>query len=167
MSEENRKQAYEKALAARDFFLCVTATDFAEFWREFAGEELSDPDALEFEFNRLFVGPASPVAPPYASVYLEKEPRLMGESTLEIRELYKALGLRAPDGVPDDFLPYELEAWLTLESMEDAQAARAWLRARLLTWMPLFLNKLNGAPLSPQTRAVARSLAEWLSAVRK
>ena len=60
--------------------------------------------AEEYAFNRLFVGPQAVPAPPYASVYLEAEPRLMGNAATDMREILQALGLAAPEGQPDDFI---------------------------------------------------------------
>ncbi|MDQ7094062.1 molecular chaperone TorD family protein [Desulfosporosinus sp. PR] len=64
-----------------------------------------------FEFNRLFVGPTSPIAPPYESVYLSPERLVMQEHTLEVRQMYQAENLMATSQgtAPDDFIATELE----------------------------------------------------------
>lgn len=155
----------EVALALRDFFLCSNAAEFASFWQSFTGSELASPAELEFEFNRLFVGPTSPSAPPYASVYLEKEPRLMGQTTMQVRALYRSMALAAPQGMPDDFLPYEIEAWLLLDEMD--QAAKGWFLAHLGAWLPLFLERLERHGLSPEMRTITACLAQWLKGIQK
>jgi putative dimethyl sulfoxide reductase chaperone len=64
-----------------------------------------------FEFNRLFVGPGSPVAPPYESVYLSQDRLVMQEQTLEVRKLYQLENLMTTSQgtTPDDFIATELE----------------------------------------------------------
>ena len=144
-----------------------------------AAYDTADPE-LEYAFNRLFIGPKAPPAPLYASVYLEREPQIMGESTLEVRELYRALGLcHAQEGhVPDDHLALELDVWLALETLcqnapdnEALQAARRWLVAEHMSrWLPCFLKRaedaLDDAP--PALGAVLCALRQWLdSALRQ
>ena len=64
-----------------------------------------------FEFNRLFVGPAAPLAPPYESVYLSPDRLVMQEQTVTVRRCYQAAGLQAASQgtIPDDFIATELE----------------------------------------------------------
>ncbi|MFV0423618.1 TorD/DmsD family molecular chaperone [Oleidesulfovibrio sp.] len=110
----------ELIAALRDYFV---ATDKHEM--SAAAVRLSDHDAslksleidwlqVEYEFNRLFTGPGALQAPPYASAYLENEPRLMGKPALEVRALYRTLGLRVADegSIPDDHIAFELDALL-------------------------------------------------------
>ena len=66
-----------------------------------------DEDSIreaEYAFNRLFVGPGPVPAPPYASVYLDAEPLLMGQAAVSMRELIWSLGLavREEDNLPED-----------------------------------------------------------------
>jgi TorA maturation chaperone TorD len=73
-----------------------------------AGESFED---LSIDHARLFVGPFALLAPPYGSVYLDGERRLMGDSTLAAGECYQEVGLEmAPDfnGTPDH-IAVELE----------------------------------------------------------
>ena len=98
------------AQALRDFFSSTNAEAeaLAAAATRFAPVEIL-PDSInwqaeEYAFNRLFVGPQAVPAPPYASVYLEAEPRLMGNAATDMREILQALGLAAPEGQPDDFI---------------------------------------------------------------
>lgn len=111
-----------RGAALRDFFF---ATDGAALRRAFEALALpgSPPlppapawDEEEYLFNRLFVGPGPVAAPPYASVYLETERRLMGEATLFAREAYAVLGLASPwqGSLPDDHIGLELDAALAV-----------------------------------------------------
>ena len=170
------------AMILRDFFSAGCAAELAVSFSSLrTGKALSKAEAreLEFEFNRLFVGPGIVPAPPFASVYLEKEPRLMGRSTLEVRELYLALGLTVPSGgAPDDFLPYELEAWVWLTTRENKVAAqegheavreaRRWLvNEHMALWLPAFLMKASAASPSPVMADILKTLESWLQAAKE
>ncbi|MEG6505940.1 TorD/DmsD family molecular chaperone [Nitratidesulfovibrio sp. 1201_IL3209] len=140
----------------------------------------------EYAFNRLFVGPMAVPAPPYASAWLETEPRLMGESTMDVRALYHALGYAVPgEGTtPDDHLSFELDAALALLALRDADHPAAivpspahptpaekgeepglavedawrWLVAEHMgAWVPRFVQRALAEPGVPP--AIARALA--------
>jgi len=77
---------------------------FCAAWNE---STLAD---LESDFNRLFVGPGKPLAPPWESYYLSRDHLLFQEETLAVREAYRRLGLEAVSlhSEPDDSLSLEL-----------------------------------------------------------
>ncbi|MCB8816987.1 TorD/DmsD family molecular chaperone [Desulfosporosinus shakirovi] len=80
-----------------------------------------------YEYNRLFVGPAAPVAPPYESVYLSPDHLVMREQTLAVREIYRRENLQAVGQrhEPDDFISIELEfAAYLLNRIIEAEAAK-------------------------------------------
>lgn len=139
-------------------------------------------DALEFAFNRLFVGPAAPVAPPYASAWLDPERRLMGDVTGRVTAVYDTIGLCSPlaGSVPDDHLALELDAALALAALvadapaplpPDAPVAllRRWfVDEHLAQWLPLFIARVDAtAELPPALRHVNRCLADWLDDERR
>jgi len=66
---------------------------------------------LHVEFARLFVGPYELLAPPFGSVYLEDEKRIMGDSTLDVVKRYATVGLKIDDAFknPPDHVAAELE----------------------------------------------------------
>ena len=68
-------------------------------------------DSLQSEFARLFVGPYDLPAPPYGSVYLEGERRIMGESTVDASNRYRDSGLTTSESFrdPPDHIAAELE----------------------------------------------------------
>ncbi|HYG57443.1 MAG TPA: molecular chaperone TorD family protein, partial [Symbiobacteriaceae bacterium] len=106
---------------------------------------------LREEFWNLFgtLGPAA--APPWQSVYLDRDHVLMGEETLRVRALFARFGLAtAPDGrQPEDHLGLQLQflAALAARTAErlaagDQPGARALLEgqrecleAHLLRWV--------------------------------
>ena len=166
------------AQALRDFFSSTDADARAAAAKRFAPLETL-PDSInwqaeEYAFNRLFVGPQAVPAPPYASVYLEVEPRLMGNAATDMREILQALGLAAPEGQPDDFISCELEAWTMLTLLlrpecgdplrVHAREALAWLvDEHMARWLPAFVERARktDAP-TPAIQAALRCLEYWL-----
>lgn len=146
--------------ALRDFFAATDAEELRAAYARlttgscFCVSDYVDWREVEYEFNRLFVGPMKLAAPPYASVYMEPEPQLMGQVTLEVRNLYRKLGIAVPQEgqMPDDHIAYELDAMLMLTHLAAVAAdggldathalelanCRAWLLEHMRTWVPQF-----------------------------
>src|SRR5690606_21927814 len=116
-------------------------------------------ETLRREFWDLFgtLGPAA--APPWQSVYLDREHTLMGEETLRVRALYARFGLAAERavGLTDDHIGLQLQllselarrAADRLESGDPAGARelfsgqRACLEENLLRWVDDFAEKVE------------------------
>jgi putative dimethyl sulfoxide reductase chaperone len=79
------------------------------FFRAPITEEQLQKEADEFE--RLFVGPDTIVAPLWESYYRSKDRLLFGETTLQVREQYHRFGQQfsKENNEPDDHLTVELE----------------------------------------------------------
>lgn len=127
-------------------------------------EEKQNPAFLEEakdEYTRLFIGPMSLVAPPWESVYGQKDAMLFQESTLEVRNTYRQYGL-IPEGYPhvaDDSLALELHfmALLAQRGLDafyagknddltaDLTGSSDFLKKHLLVWVPKFLERMKGA----------------------
>ena len=116
-------------------------------------------DELVIDHARLFVGPFALLAPPFGSVYLEKERRLMGDSTLAVGECYREVGLEVAagfNGTPDhiaaelEFMHFlvvkELEA-LTGGGLGRAQHFRqkqkTFSERHLAAWVPDFARSVE------------------------
>ena len=91
-------------------------------------KSMGDDDLLmTYEFNRLFIGPTSPEAPPYESVYLSPDHLVMGAQTLAVRRIYtqENLQVTSQGHEPDDFIATELEfAAYLLNQVRDSQVAK-------------------------------------------
>lgn len=167
----------EQAPALRDFFASVDADDIraaaAGISRHFniPMNEEKDWQEVEYDFNRLFVGPAAIPAPPYASAYA-KEPLLMGKATLEVRRTYRAIGLQVPDmnATPDDHLAFELDAAAALGVAQDSafRPLKAWLIAEHMTdWVPRFADAVrNQSDVSEPVLMAVDALTSWLESAR-
>ncbi|EGB16301.1 cytoplasmic chaperone TorD family protein [Pseudodesulfovibrio mercurii] len=172
----------DQARALRDFFASRDATDLRRtalavsglFHRELAPD--TDWTGAEYDFNRLFVGPMAVPAPPYASAY-QVEPALMGGPTLDVREAYRALGLRVPDQgrTPDDHLAFELDLAAALPGPGEGAAddpvpaeVREWLMGEHLPgWVPAFIGAVEAQPdVSAPVRMAVAALGGWLESIR-
>ncbi|MFH2060988.1 MAG: molecular chaperone TorD family protein [Pseudomonadota bacterium] len=68
-------------------------------------------DILTVEYTRLFIGPYSLPAPPYGSIYIEKERKVMGDSTMDALKHYQDFGLEIAGSLKEvpDHITIELE----------------------------------------------------------
>jgi TorA maturation chaperone TorD len=122
-------------------------------------------EELATDHARLFVGPFALLAPPYGSVYLEGERRLMGDSTLAVSEFYREVGLEVAagfNGTPDH-IAAELEFmhFLVIKELEALAGAdpdragyfrqkqKSFLERYLAAWVPDFS---RNAEAQAQTR---------------
>jgi TorA maturation chaperone TorD len=171
----------ESLLAAlRDFFMAADGPNMATAYARLAAVAVEpaplveDWLPVEFAFNRLFVGPRALLAPPYASVYLDPEPQLMGQTTLRVRELYRLLDLRSPweNVIPDDHISFELDAChqmlvaqQTVASPE-LDAVCRYLTGHLQRWIPAFAARVQAAPGTPPALLfVVEQVQRWLERV--
>lgn len=124
----------------------------------------------EFTFNRLFVGPMRPLAPPVASVYLDPEGLIQGPVTAEIRLFYTSIGLCLENvgGEPEDSLAYELDACRHLlllgrKASESLEVYRNFIIDHMARWVPEFCARAKEHCLdSVAVRDVLVLLSEWV-----
>jgi TorA maturation chaperone TorD len=150
---------------------------------------LSSTIELETAYTELFINRLGGApAPPYGSVYLERDERLMGQSTLHVAEAYRSEGLSLEGSCePPDFLPTELEFLYYLVEQEeqalsrrDLAAARTaverqaiFSRTLLHPWMPTFCDRIEADeqthPLYRWATGLLREFCrvedEWLARV--
>ncbi len=129
------------------------------------------PEGLATEHARLFVlnSPQVP-AQPYGSYWLERDRRLLGDSSMEVRDLMAHHGIRTdPEaGLLPDHIVAESEflAWLLAEE-GDTRSSRQTLLAHLRAWTPHFTDALRNAEPLPRYRLAADLLdcfIDWDSA---
>lgn len=167
--------------ALRDFFAATGASGLEDAAIRIARSlrlEIpvgTDWTEVEYEFNRLFVGPSAVPAPPFASAWFETDRALMGRAALEARQTYHRLGLAVPEEgvIPDDHLAYELEAVLAMKSMLAAETAATpdpetaalhkwFVEEHLALWLPPFLQTVKEHASGGGVVALATdALASW------
>lgn len=114
--------------------------------------------ALIEEHQRLFIGPDHLDAPPWGSVYLDKEGTLFGDSTLAFRHFLDTEGvtLRTEQHEPEDHIGLLLWAAAWLAGAKRPAALRRLLDEHLLCWSNTYLDQLGGAVRHPFYRALER-----------
>lgn len=139
----------------------------------------SDPEELLVEYARLFVGPFELAAPPYGSVYLEENGRLMGNSTLAVQRKYQEAGLAQEIKEAPDHIALELEFLHYLCCMEaetvannlPAQAEEwtakeaEFMRRLLRPWVPAFCEKIRQGTTTGFYSAVADCLENFVAEI--
>lgn len=126
--------------AARDWPFgepLALASALADVVRGLAGGV--DDDVI-WEYRRLFVGPGPKAAPPWGSVYTDRETVVFGESTLALRQWMRCAGVRrlGAEAEPEDHIGtmLQLMAWLARHRPD---LLDEYLADHLLTWAPHFL----------------------------
>lgn len=84
---------------------------------------------LKMDYAQLFAGPYTLLAPPYGSVYMEPERRIMGNSTMDVIKRYRQSGLVVAKEFKDapDHIAAELEFmhYLIYKEMESTNQGDA------------------------------------------
>lgn len=114
-------------------------------------------DEVVWEYRRLFVGPAPKPAPPWGSVYTDRECVVFGGTCLELRQWMREVGIErlGDEKDPEDHigLMLLLVAWIAehrSEVLEDC------LRLHVLPWSSHLLEELEDAAEQPLYKGVAR-----------
>ncbi|MGQ7804071.1 Tat proofreading chaperone DmsD [Hafnia alvei] len=97
-------------------------------------------ESLEDAYQRLFIGPHALPAPPWGSVYLDKESVLFGDSTLALRQWMRQHHIEGQSGQkePEDQfgLMLMMAAWL---AETQPQVLGEFLSVHLLPWSSRYL----------------------------
>ena len=124
-------------------------------------------DALVWEYRRLFVGPGPKAAPPWGSVYTDRECVVFGESTLALRQWLREVGIEVPGrgNEPEDHigLMLVLMAWIARERPE---LLDDYLAQHLLTWASHFLGIVQQGTEHPFFQGLAQLTAASLAGVQ-
>lgn len=155
----------------------LTTSDWYQDW-PYAHESLATlaqtfktpaDEPLTEAWQRLFIGPYALPAPPWGSVWLDRESVLFGESTLALRQWMRenAIAFDMQQNEPEDHIGtlLMLAAWLA-ENGRDTECDQllAW---HLLPWSPRFLSVFidnAGHPFYVALGKLAQlTLADWQS----
>lgn len=114
-------------------------------------------EELTWEYRRLFIGPAKKPAPPWGSVYTDREMVVFGESTLELRQWLRENGIERLGGnkTPEDHigLMLLLMAWIAENRPE---CLKDYLTHHFFTWSSHFLEELIEVSEQPFFEGLAR-----------
>lgn len=147
----------------------ATAVDALALMREGLAAG-ADNENLVWEYRRLFVGPGHLPAPPWGSVYTDRECVVFGEATLALRAWMRRVGVArtADERTPEDHIGLML-ALLSYLAEERPDLVDEYLRDHLLTWALHYLEALEAAadhPFYQGLAALTRSTLLGLQAAR-
>ena len=168
--------------------LCQNLQDLLDGWASGAalaasdmGLALSQLDQAELSISHaeLFIGPFELIAPPYGSVYLEKNRQVMGDTTIDALKSYQEAGLAVDEKEPPDHIAIELEfmSFLSIGEAEaraegNGDAADIFLKKQKdfyhyhLRWVPDFCKAIRIGTKSPFYQSLADCLEQLLAACR-
>ncbi len=137
--------------------VCETAVPLIQNMRKEI-KAAADLEPLKVDFAKLFVGPYELLAAPYGSVYLDGGRKIMGDSTLDVKDQYRQAGLDiakdfkdAPDHIAAEleFMYYLIYKEIESFSNSDSEAAigfvrkqKSFLENHLMAWVPQFANHI-------------------------
>jgi len=134
--------------------LHAAAERTAEAWQH----ALTLREALSVAHARLFLGPFEILAPPYASLYLSPDRRLMGKVSLEAARHYSEAGLKpnsSPREAPDHVtLELEFMYFLAFRELIDdepvwTERQRRFWCSHLGQWLPDLARNMAAADCHP------------------
>lgn len=118
----------------------------------------AEREELRVAHAKLFIGPFDLLAPPFGSVYLDEERRVMGDSTMDAVGFYAKAGLD-PNGEfhePPDHITTELEFmyYLGYQQMTTCDPKYLdfqgqFLAHHLARWVPSFSQRILASNLHP------------------
>lgn len=124
-------------------------------------------DGVVWEYRRLFTGPAVKAAPPWGSVYTDRECVVFGEATLALRQWLRQAGIQVPNSgsEPEDHigLMLLLMAWIARNRPE---LLDEYLKQHLLTWAPHFLEIVQQQAQHPFFQGLAQLTASSLAGLQ-
>ncbi len=199
MSDATTRGNCFKLLAAcfyepeKDLFIeeqvCTNLQDLLNGWASGASEaakkmnlglRAANQENLSVNHATLFVGPFELIAPPYGSVYLEKQRQVMGDSTMEVVRRYQDAGLSVDVKDAPDHIAIELEFMhhLCMKEAEssasgDEQGVEKYRELQrdfyfnALQWVPQFCSAIREGSTSPFYTELANCLERFMVTCRQ
>jgi len=132
--------------------------------RDIMIKNITDPE-LDYQYSVLFEGQGTMPAPPWGSVYLDKENLLMGESAERYRLFLTQNNIVIQTGInePEDQFGLMLMALALLIESAQFTAAKTLLSDHIMIWAPRYLSLLSQNEISPFYRALAAIAQSYLA----
>ncbi|MGI1658391.1 MAG: TorD/DmsD family molecular chaperone [Desulfitobacterium sp.] len=127
---------------------------------------------LNLEYAKLFIGPFDLLAPPYGSIYLDGQRRVMGDSSVKVLQAYQEAGLKLSDEFkqPPDHIITELEFVYFLIAKYLETKDNQWLTMKdtfmnkyLKSWMGDFTKRIQEYAQSPFYKGLANLTLELVN----
>ena len=132
-----------------------------------AKQFVEDPSELEFDFNRMCIGPYKLLVAPYEGVYRSGNHVINTDETVEVADFYQQIGLVIDDqfNEPADFIGNELEFMYCVHALasEQRQADNLDAANELDAMADEFVNKHLGLWINPFCEGIKQhaSLNFW------
>lgn len=136
-------------------------------WCKTAQTEL--PDALNQDFFLLFEGGEVMSAPPWGSVYTDKEEVIFGDSTVAYRQFLREHGIELDTGMrePEDQIGLMLFAVSQLiEQQKDIEVVKTLLSEHLLTWCYRYFELVQKHATTNSYKQLAGLVSLWCEVVQ-
>lgn len=121
---------------------------------------LYSEEELLIDYAKLFVGPNELLAPPYGSIYLDKERRVMGDSTMAVVDFYASQGLVIDSDFKElpDHIAAELEFmyYLVFKEIQALESSDLTAASVAIEAQDVFMNKF----LRPWADEFAKKIEE-------
>ncbi|GAM71809.1 oxidoreductase component of anaerobic dehydrogenases [Vibrio sp. JCM 19236] len=124
-------------------------------------------ESLNHEFQTLFSGIGTMPAPPWGSVYLDKDRVIFGHSTVDYRQFLHRHDVDMDTGTrePEDQFGLMLMAYSYLLEMNKVKAAIELLEKHLLPWAIDYLELLSNSTDIKYFKLLALETNNWLKAL--
>lgn len=135
-------------------------------------------DNLHWDYTRMMIGPFELAAPPWESIYVQKEPLLFQECTMDVRKNYRHFGFKTPDKhfEADDHIGLELDFLYHLNHLCQKSAeegnlqevsyllseSEKFLNEHLLVFAPEFSKRVIDHADTPFYKGMAKILQHYL-----
>ncbi|PSU02325.1 DMSO reductase [Photobacterium gaetbulicola] len=122
-------------------------------------------EELAMDFQKLFEGCEVMPAPPWGSVYLDKEQVIFGTTTLDYRRFLADKDMSLDTGMrePEDQFGLMLMAMSKLAEAEDSEAIKLLLSDHLLPWAPRYLELMQANASTQSYRLLGGMAEQWLA----
>ncbi|MEE0343331.1 MAG: Tat proofreading chaperone DmsD [Eggerthellaceae bacterium] len=110
-----------------------------------------EDQALYWEYRRLFVGPQKKAAPPWGSVYMDREQVIFGATTMKLHDWMRHNGVGVKKGTsdePEDHLG-TLLIMMAYIARNKPEVLVEYLRLHVLTWSSHFLELMENEAHHP------------------
>ncbi|GAL22325.1 putative oxidoreductase component of anaerobic dehydrogenases [Vibrio maritimus] len=128
------------------------------------------PDSLNQDFFLLFEGGEVMLAPPWGSVYTDKEEVIFGDSTVAYRQFLRQHDIELDTGMrePEDQIGLMLFAVSQLiEQQQDIDTVKALFAEHLLTWCYRYFELVQEHARTKSYQQLASLVSQWCEAVQE
>ncbi|MCW8345060.1 molecular chaperone TorD family protein [Vibrio sp. ZSDZ65] len=145
----------------------VHETAFTQ-WAQVVAED--GTDTLNQDFFLLFEGGEAMYAPPWGSVYLDKEEVIFGETTVAYRQFLRQNGVELDTGMREPEDQFGLMLFAVSQFIEEKHALsaiKALLSEHLFTWCYRYLELVEKHAQTNSYQQLALLATEWCLAVQE